>query len=146
MTGRRLPPLIAICAVILLSSAVAGATGWATLTTSRTAEGELSRLIQNEHLRTCGTLLAYEYARLFPTRIDREFDLYRRGGNHYTTAGEILAWNNYPEEQAAKAAYTQFMASAGHRRAIQTCTYRRFAVGDFRSSSRRMFVVEFVQP
>lgn len=63
------------------------------------------------------------------------FDRMRAAGISYTTAGENIAYNTYPVDRAAKAAFDGWMNSDGHRKNIQNANYGRTGIGVYRNPS-----------
>lgn len=60
-------------------------------------------------------------------------DLVRAAGLRYTWVNEILARNNYPDEQSVSVSVTAFMNSHNHRGHILSPVYARAAVGEART-------------
>ncbi len=61
------------------------------------------------------------------------FDRMRSVGISYTTAGENIAYNTYPVDRAARAAFDGWMNSEGHRKNIQNANYGRTGIGVYRN-------------
>ena len=68
-------------------------------------------------------------------------------GFHYTYAGEILARNNYSDDQAAPVAMTSYLNSPPHKAIIMDGRYNFVGVGYAKSSQEDMhyFTVLFAQ-
>jgi uncharacterized protein YkwD len=68
-------------------------------------------------------------------------------GIQYKFAGEILARNNYPDDQAASTAMSSYLNSAPHKAIIMDGRYTVVGVGYSKSASDAMhyFTVIFVQ-
>jgi len=156
--------LFVLLAVLSVTGISADTFSWRSATTSDRAEGILRSLIKTEHARVCANTLSGDarlkwMARYRATDMvvrgyfshttpegNKVWDFMPAGGISFQSAAEILAWNSYPDDYAARAAYNQFMGSSGHRAAIQSCDYTRLGVGDYKAGSKRMFVVLFTRP
>lgn len=138
--------------ILLLSSSVALALDWTNAHTSNTAEAQVSGLIQAEHLRVCGTSIGISYQlrdaarykaqdmgyrnRMTHAFVDGKYiwDFYGFAGIARTYgSGEIIAWNNYPDDQSPTVAFNGWMGSSTHRAIIQSCAYDNFGVGAFQT-------------
>lgn len=53
----------------------------------------------------------------------------------YTTAGENIAVNNYPDDQTVQVAFNGWMNSSGHRAIILSSAYNRVGVGAFKGDN-----------
>lgn len=153
--------LLALAAVSLLPAATLAADYWrpATVSTASTLRARVAA----EHLRVCGQALVSDSQLTWVARWKAQdmgyrgyfahrakdgamvWDFYARAGIPWAHgAGEIIAWNSYPDSNSAEAAYQQFMGSAAHRGAIRYCGYDHFGVGAFKvASGKKLYVVEF---
>lgn len=146
----------------LLAGVVAATFVWSNVTVSNVPENRLRELIVAEHARVCSNTLTYNtqlvwiarykamdmlnngyFAHNNPWSGRSIFDQMNRAGVRYTTGAEILAWNNYPDADSADAAFRQFMGSAGHRAAIQRCSYTRIGVGAYKAAGKKQYAVIF---
>lgn len=161
---RRL--LIAVLLVALFpATALATHFWWRAGTVHATPQNELRDLIAAEHRSACGSDLAHDAQLIWAARFKAQdmgyngyfghttssgkamWDLYARAGVPWSSASEILAWNNYPDDSSAAAAFRAFMSSASHRSAIRNCTFTRFGVGVFRvAGGKKYYAVEFTRP
>ena len=162
---RRLVAAPAALLLIILTAGIVLAFTWQTGTTNVDPEAQLRSKINAAHYRACGRYLTHDlrlrtaaryksvdmayhgyFAHAYPDG-RRTWDFYPRAGIGYSRAAEILAWNTYPDNDAAKGAFSQFMGSTSHRGVILSCTYTRFGAGAFKAANgKRYFSVEFVRP
>ena len=157
--------ILALLLTIATTGTVLAAFSWTRGTVSTTTQGQLANAIAAEHLRVCGSALSTNGQLTWAARykaqdmgyrgyfghayIDgsRTWSFYPRAGVSYTQAAEILAWNNYPDDISANAAYQAFMSSSSHRGAIRNCAYTRFGVGTFKvAGGKKYYAVEFTRP
>lgn len=72
----------------------------------------------------------------------RVFDyLDNYGITRWYAAAEVLAWNNFPDALAPKAAVDMWMRSDSHRAALLTRRYNVFAAGTYKLADGRKFFV-----
>jgi uncharacterized protein YkwD len=72
--------------------------------------------------------------------------LIKRAGMPFKSAGEIIAWNNYPEDQTVLQAFDGFMHSAPHHDIIMTSNFNYAAVGTATDGGGKYyFTMIFVQ-
>lgn len=162
----RVPRALAAAALALLLGAgtVSAALIWGNATVNVTVQRQIEQLINAEHLRVCGKYLSHSSQlrtiarwkatsmgirdRMSHYTVDgrRTFDFYAQAGIPKTYgAGEIIAVNNYPDDQTARVAFNGWMGSTSHRAAIRNCDYDRFGVGTFKTAgkSNKWYAVEF---
>lgn len=158
----RKPVFLALILSIFISGVVV-AYGWMNATVSSDAESTLSTLILREHDKYCNPL-SRDMRLVWMARfkaMDMGYNNYfghtdtdgrnasthlRSMGISYSAWSEILAYNSYPVDSSAKAAFTQFMNSSIHRAMIVSCRFTRFGAGAFRDGTRKYYVVEFMRP
>jgi uncharacterized protein YkwD len=160
---RRLA--IALLLVVLVPATALAALSWRTGTVNGDATNILRDRIAAEHKRVCGASLSHDSQLVWAARWKAQdmgyrgyfahrtpdgkmvWDFYSRAGIPWRNAGEILAWNTYPDAESPGVAYRQFMDSSGHRARIRDCTYTRFGVGVFKvASGKKYYAVEFTRP
>lgn len=153
-----------LLALILPATTIASHISWRTATVNGPATYELRDLIKAEHKRVCGKTLTHDsqlvwaarykamdmgYRNYFAHKLQdgkMVWDFYATAGIPWRNGGEILAWNNYPNHDSARAAYRQFMGSSSHRAVIRDCTYTHFGVGAFKvASGKKYYAVEFTR-
>jgi hypothetical protein len=148
----------------LLFPAASPAEAWAGGSFDGAAEDTMASLISAEHARVCGTTLlrAFQHDSIDRWRakdmvVRGYFSHIIKGTSRnvfsyfadygirgYLGGGEIIAWNMYPDDVAAGAAFNSFMGSPGHRAVIRSCSNNTFGVGAFKGTNgRKMFAVTF---
>ena len=158
---RRLVLTTVLAATML--AVPASVSAWSAGTFDAGAENTLVSLINKEHTRVCGRglLRAYQHNNLDRWRAkdmvvrnyfshtilgtsNKAWNYFPRYGiGEWLGAGEILAWNAYPDSVSATTAFNQFMGSATHRALIQNCYYNAFGVGGYKDGAKRMFASTF---
>jgi uncharacterized protein YkwD len=132
-------------------------------TVSSDAESTLSTLVMREHDKYCNPL-SKDMRLVWMARfkaMDMAYNNYfghtdsdgRKTSSHLSAMGisyhswsEIIAYNAYPVDISAKAAFTQFMNSSIHREMIVSCNFTKFGTGAFRDGTKKYYVVEFMRP
>ena len=161
---RRRALILAIL-LALIAAPVLAAGVWRRGTVNEDATTVLRDLIATEHHRACGRDLVHDSQLVWAARWKaqdmgyRGYFAHRDRTGHYTWhwysragvswrggAGEIIAWNTYPDAESGEQAFRQFMGSRTHRALIQRCGYERFGVGTFRAGDKRLYAVEFTDP
>jgi uncharacterized protein YkwD len=150
---RRAPFAAAVAAAALLSITQAGVVlAWTNYTFSSSSETQLVTLINQARASaglpalTVSSGLADVARWRSKDMWDRDyfshsipnppggnaFDELNRRGICYTTAGENIAINNYPDDQTTTVAFNGWMKSSGHRAIILSSSFNRIGVGAFK--------------
>ena len=153
-----------LLAIVALLPVASTASAWTAGTFDSSAESRMAYLINREHARVCGhgLLRAYQHNNLDRWRAkdmvvrnyfshtilgttNKAWSYFGKYGiGEWQGAGEILAWNMYPDDKAADAAFAQYMGSASHRSLIQNCYYNAFGSGAYKGANgKRMFASTF---
>lgn len=138
--------------LLLLVTGIALAFSWNNASVSVTPESEIVTKIKAEHLRVCGEPLVVQSGLTWAARYKAQdmgyhdkmahplsdgrmiWEFYNEAGISWPYgAGEIVAWNTYPDDQTASVAFNGWMNSPGHRAIIQNCDFDHFGVGAFKT-------------
>jgi uncharacterized protein YkwD len=113
------------------------------------AESGLPPMTQDEALRA----LAFErsldmaerryFSHTTPEGVD-VFAMIEQRGIPYRTAGENLAWNTYPEPEAAQVAFRSLLDSPPHRANLLNPEFRQLGVGVASIAGQTYFTLVFV--
>lgn len=163
-------PVLALSFLLLMVlSGTVLALSWSPATVEPDAEDVIRAAVQAEHRRACGDddfshdrplRWAARYKAMDMGYRDtmshaladdaRVFDFYTTAGiDKSHGAGEIIAFNNFPNDESAEVAFRGWMNSQPHREAIQNCDYDRFGVGAFKTAdpdtplTSKWYAVEF---
>ena len=142
----------ALIAVLSVTTSVMAVTLWQNATVAPSAEDYIRKHIAAEHYRVCGHAIVFNTKLSWASRYKAEdmgyrnkmshplidgkmvWDFYNNAGIGWTYgAGEIVAWNNWPDDQSAAVAFKGWMNSDGHRAIIQNCDFDHFGVGVFKT-------------
>ena len=162
MVKRVLVLIALLLALVIPASAQAWTSG-----PSASAEYRLEYLIKSAHYRHCGRghSLTRWWSLKPPARwrakdmvVRNYFShtilgtsrtvfpyLTSRYGITWSRAGEIIAWNTYPDAQSPDMAMRMWLASPSHRAVIYDCRYTHVGVGSYKSGSKHMYVALFVR-
>jgi uncharacterized protein YkwD len=152
---RRAPLAAAIATAALLSITQAGIVlAWTNYTFSSSSESQIVTLI-NQARASAGLPAVTVSSALTDVARWRSKDMWDRdyfshsipnppGGNAfdelnrrgicYTTAGENIAINNYPDDQTVSVAFNGWMKSSGHRAIILSSNFNRVGIGAFKGT------------